>query len=75
VATFGPGILAVLMLIFVATMVETNAAAGNLGKILFATLQMGIYAILGGTMFPGWIAAREVTDACDEPFQSQIPKL
>jgi LSD1 subclass zinc finger protein len=75
VASGGPGLLALAMLIFVAAMVETNAAGGLLASILLLVAFMGVYAVLMGTTFPAFMAAREVADACDEPFQSLIPQL
>jgi hypothetical protein len=75
IASGGPGLLALGMLIFVAAMVETNAAGGLLASILLLVVFMGVYAVLMGTMFPAFMAAREVADACDEPFQSLIPQL
>jgi hypothetical protein len=75
VASVGPGLLSLVYLIFVATMIETNAGTGTFVDILSATVQMGVYAIVVGTVFPAFLAAREVADACDEPFQSLIPQL
>ena len=70
-ACFGPGVLAILMLLIAVAIIETNAQTGALAKVLFTTVRMGTYAILIGMMFPGLMAARETADACDEPFQAQ----
>ncbi len=75
IASVGPGLLSLVFVIFVATMIETNAGTGTFVRILSATVQMGVYAIVVGTIFPAFLAAREVADACDEPFQSLIPHL
>jgi hypothetical protein len=74
-ASFGPGVMAVVMLLIAVAMVETNLQSGQTGKILFTTVRMGTYAIYCGTLFPGLMAARYTADACDEPYQSRIPKL
>jgi hypothetical protein len=75
VASFGPGIIALAHVTFVAIMIETNAVTGTGAQVFSATVQMGIYAIIVGTIFPAFMTAREVADACDEPFQSLIPQL
>jgi hypothetical protein len=74
IASFGPGILSVLMLLYVMAVIETNAQSGELARIVFSTVQMGIYAILIGTMLRALMVTREVAEACEEPFQSQLPK-
>jgi len=74
-ACFGPGTLALCMLLFSVAIIETNAQTGTFAKIIFTTVRMGTYAILLGTLFPGLMAVRETADACDEPFQSSLPKL
>ena len=74
-ATYGPGTLAICMLLFTIALVETNAQTGSFAKILYTTLRMGTYAIFMGTLFPGLMAARYTGDACDEPFQSKLPQL
>jgi LSD1 subclass zinc finger protein len=71
----GPGLLALLIFIFVAIMIETNAGLNMFTLILFATVNMGVYSIINGVMFPAYMAALDVTDACEEPFQSLIPNL
>jgi hypothetical protein len=43
--------------------------------ILFSVVNMSVYAILIGVLMPAFLTAREVTDACEEPFQSLIPQL
>ena len=75
IASIGPGLLAVVMLVFAVGSVETGAQHTTFVKILTTTLQMGIYAIISGIMFPSFMAARSTADACDEPFQSRIPQL
>jgi len=63
------------MFLAVAVVVELNAQVYTLSKIVLTTVWMGVYAILMGLLLPATMAARETADACDEPFQSQIPKL
>jgi hypothetical protein len=74
-ASLGPAMMAVGMLLFTVAIIETNAQTGTFATILFTTVRMGTYAIINGTLFPGFMAARETADACDEPFQTRIPKL
>lgn len=74
-ATFGPGVLSIVTFFFVVAMIETNSQYTTMAQVLFTTLEMGVYAILTGMLFPGLMAARETGDACDEPFQSQVPQL
>ncbi len=75
IASFGPGLVALLMFFFVVAVVETSAGLNLFTLILFVTVNMGVYSILSGVIFPCLMAARAVTDACEEPFQSLIPKL
>jgi hypothetical protein len=44
-------------------------------KIIFVAAVMGTYTVLIGCIFPGFMAAREVDDACAMPFQTEIPRL
>ena len=74
-ASLGPGVLAVVMLLYAVMMIETNAQTGTFTRIIFTTLCMGVYAVLGGTMLRAMFAARDATDVCEEPYQSQLPKL
>jgi LSD1 subclass zinc finger protein len=71
----GPGLLAILIFLFVAFVIETGAGLDLFTRILFATVNMGVYSIINGVMFPAWMAAQDVVDACEEPFQSLIPNL
>jgi hypothetical protein len=73
--SLGPAAIAICMLLFAIAMVETNMQWKQTGKILFTTVRMGTYAIFCGMMFPGLMAARYTADACDEPYQSRVPKL
>ncbi len=75
IASVGPGAVALLIFAFVATMIETNAGMSTFTQVLFVTVNMSAYAIVNATVLPAFMAAREVTDACEEPFQSLIPKL
>lgn len=74
-ASWGPGFMAAVMLVTAAVFIETRAGATNMTIILFSTVVMGVYAVLNGCLFPAFMAAREVADALDEPFQSQIPQM
>ena len=56
-------------------LIETNAGLNLFTLILFTTVHMGVYAIMAGVMLPAFMAASDVTDACEEPFQSLIPQL
>jgi hypothetical protein len=75
IASGGPVLVAALMLAFVAAVIETGAGFNMFTRILFAVVNMSVYAILMGVTLPALLAAREVTDACDEPYQSLIPQL
>ncbi|MBN9118703.1 MAG: hypothetical protein J0I06_06025, partial [Planctomycetes bacterium] len=75
VASGGPGLLALLIFFFFAFLIETNAGLNTFTLILFATVNMGVYSIINGTIFPAYLAARDVVDACEEPFQSLIPDM
>jgi hypothetical protein len=74
-ASYGPGFMALGMLLFAVLVVETRAGINSFTKVLFITIVMGTYTLLAGCMFPGFMAAQEATDACDMPFQSDIPQL
>lgn len=74
-ASFGPGFMAGGMLAFAVLMTESRAGGGNMATILLSTVVMGTYAILNGCVFSGFMAARETTEACEEPFQSQLSQL
>jgi LSD1 subclass zinc finger protein len=71
----GPAMVALLMLVFIAFVIETGAGLNLFTIILFTMVNMGVYAILMGVMLPAFMAARDVDDACEEPFQSLIPHL
>lgn len=73
--SWGPGFMAGGMLAFAVGITESHATGTQWASVLFATVVMGTYAVLNGCVFPGFMAAREVDDACEEPFQSQIPQL
>jgi hypothetical protein len=75
IASFAPGTLALGMLAFIGALIETNATVNLFTLILLLVVMMGTYSVLAGVMFPAFLTAREVTDACEEPFQSLIPKL
>lgn len=75
IASGGPGLVALLILVFIAFVVETNAGLNLFTMILFSMVNMGVYAILTAVMLPAFMAARDVDDACVEPFQSLIPQL
>ncbi|MFM8271145.1 MAG: hypothetical protein ACKODX_02320 [Gemmata sp.] len=75
IASAGPGAIALLIFLFVGAMIETSAGTGTFTMILFATVNMSAYAIVNATIFPALMAAREVTDACEEPYQSLVPQL
>jgi LSD1 subclass zinc finger protein len=75
IASGGPGLVALLMLGFVAFVVETNAGINLFTLIVLLVVHMSVYAILAAVILPAYMAAREVADACEEPFQSLIPQL
>jgi LSD1 subclass zinc finger protein len=74
-ACFGPGMLAIAILLYVVVVVETNAQSGTFARIVFMTVRMGVYAILAGTMFRAMMVTHDVAETCEEPFQSELPKL
>jgi LSD1 subclass zinc finger protein len=74
-ASFGPGFMAAGMLLVAVILTEAHAGSGDMAKIILSTIVMGTYAVLCGCVFPGLMAAREVADACDEPYQAQLPQL
>ncbi len=71
-ASVGPGAMAAGMLMLAILMTESRAGSGDMAKILLTTIVMGTYAVVNACVFPGFMAAREVADACDEPFQSHL---
>ena len=73
--SYGPGFMALGMLVFAVVLIESRAGISDFTKIIFVTVVMGTYSVLIGCMFPGFMAARDVDDACGAPFQSQIPHL
>lgn len=75
VASAAPALMAAVIFGFVAVMTETNAPVNRFTLTLLATVYMSVYAIVCGAILPCFAAAREVADACDEPFQSLIPQL
>jgi hypothetical protein len=85
-ASFGLGILAVLILILMMVLVETKMlliamnrmsdAAGNMiFGLIYLSTTVGVYLIIIRMMFPSLLACRDAAEACEEPFQSQIPQL
>ncbi|HEY1191326.1 MAG TPA: hypothetical protein VGE74_27070 [Gemmata sp.] len=75
IASAAPAMMALVMFAFVAAMIETNAPLNRFTLTLFATVFMSVYAIVNAAILPCFTAAREVADACAEPFQSLVPKL
>jgi len=73
-ACLSPGLLSVFMTWYIGILVQSGAQ-GTFFRIIFMTIQMGIYAILCGTMMRALSASRDVSDACEEPYQSQMPQL
>ncbi|HSQ57002.1 MAG TPA: hypothetical protein VLM40_14775, partial [Gemmata sp.] len=73
--SFGPGFLALGMLVLAMLLIESHAGINDFTKVIFTTAVMGTYTVIAGCMFPGFMATRDVDDACGLPFQSQIPKL
>ena len=72
VAVFVPGALVFGMLAVVASVVETGAEGSSMGKIILETTRMGAYALLAGMLVPASVAARDVADVCEAPFQKPI---
>lgn len=75
IASAAPAMMALVIFAFVAGMIETNAPLNKFTLTLFATVFMSVYAIVNAAILPCFTAARDVAEACDEPFQSLIPKL
>src|SRR5207302_5535234 len=69
VGTFGPGALAVAMLLLAVALVETGGMDKSIGKILMSVFEMGIYAILAGMLMPSFMAMRDAAEASESPFQ------
>ena len=74
VVSGGPGLLALLILVTVAILDVSNAGKSNFALIIYGVAQMGVYRSWWRCCFRrSW--PRDVNDACDEPFQSLIPKM
>jgi hypothetical protein len=71
----GPALVALVMLVFISFVIETNAGLNLFTMILFTMVNMSVYVILMGVTLPAYMAARDVDAACEEPFQSLIPQL
>lgn len=70
----GPTILTVVIMMYVSLIIQTGAQ-GVFVRIITMTMMMGIYAVLGGILMPALETSREVFEACEEPFQSQLPQF
>jgi hypothetical protein len=73
--SFGPGFMALGMLTFAFIIIETRAGMTNFSKILLVSVLMSVFVVLGACMLPGFMATRDTADACEEPFQSELPQL
>lgn len=71
IGSFGPASIAVLMALFLATMIETGGRDSKFGMVLLYAAAMGVYAVLAGTLVPATVAARDAAEACEFPFRSQ----
>lgn len=71
VGSFGPAMLAVLMALFLGTMIETGGRDSKFGLVLLMVAAMGIYAVIAGMLVPAAAAARDAAEACEFPYQSQ----
>jgi len=71
IGSFGPAVLAVLMALFLTTMIETGGRDSKFGMVLLYAAAMGVYAVLAGTLVPAAVAARDAAEACEFPFRSQ----
>jgi LSD1 subclass zinc finger protein len=72
VAVFVPGALVFGMLGVVSFVIETGAEGSSMGKIILETTRMGAYALLAGMLVPPSVAARDVADVCEAPFQKPV---
>jgi LSD1 subclass zinc finger protein len=70
IGAFGPGGLAAVVLVIVATLLETGGFDTTLGKILMVVTVLGIYAILAGMLVPSVVACQEAADACEFPYEA-----
>ena len=70
-ASYGPSVLALGMLAFVAVLTETNAAFTTFSRIVLLIVMMGIYALLAAFLLPSVLASRDTAEACEFPFESQ----
>ena len=71
IGSFGPAATAVLMAMFLATMIETGGRDSKFGMVLLYAAAMGVYAVLAGTLVPATVAARDAAEACEFPCRSQ----
>jgi hypothetical protein len=67
---FVPGILALGLLILFVFVFETGAKQSGLGVFILAFTYRAMYLAVGFTFVPSMLAARDVAEACEFPFQS-----
>ena len=72
---WGPVAVAVVVLLTMVMVVETGAQYSSFGKIVLSVLSLGITAMVTSVLVPAMSAARDVTEACESPFQSQVIDL
>lgn len=74
-----PAATAIIILGLVVWVVETGGGADAcwccITNIMLRLTEMSIYMIVGVSVFASYMAARDVDDAMEEPFQSLIPEL
>jgi hypothetical protein len=58
-------------------LIETQIAGmvSLFAYIVVCIVLMSVHLMIAGTLFPAFMAAREVDEAMEEPFQTLIPKL
>lgn len=72
---WGPVAVAVVELLTMVAMIETGGQNTGFGKIILSVMILGVTALLTGTLIPAMSAARDVTEACEAPFQAETIDL
>lgn len=68
----GPGVLALVVLMLTAFVIETNAQQSVIGRVILSVMLLGVSAMLAGTLIPPLSASRETVEACEFPFEKEI---
>ncbi|MBN9524333.1 hypothetical protein J0H58_38435 [bacterium] len=71
IGSFGPAVLAMATVLFMASMIETGGRDTKFGLVLFHVYAMGLYAMLAWTLVPVVEVSRLAAEACQYPYESQ----